>query len=104
METKLHKWVFQSQNHEQINIYKPIKYSETVNHDIQFTSLKETVHPIMKMCWKCIHPQAIQDGEFVSSLELICRNLALHHLLADGSSLVNGCRQNESTKVAGSKG
>ncbi len=34
--------------------------------------------------------------EFVSSSEQIWRNLALHHLLTDESSAVNGCRQNES--------
>ncbi len=33
-------------------------------------SLKE-VHSEMKICWRCAHPQAIQDvGEFVSSLDL----------------------------------
>ncbi len=43
------------------------------------------------------HFQAIQDvDEFVSSSEQIWRNLALHHLLTNGSSAVNGCRQNES--------
>ncbi len=42
-------------------------------------------------------PNAIQDvDEFVSSSEQIWRNLALHHLLSNGSSTVNGCRQNES--------
>ncbi len=42
-------------------------------------------------------PQTIQDvDEFVSSLEQIWRNLAFHHLLTNGSSTVNGCRQNES--------
>ncbi len=37
----------------------------------------------MKICWKFTHPQAIQD-------ELI------DHLLTNGSSAVNGFRQNES--------
>ncbi len=32
----------------------------------------------------------------VSSSEKIWRNVALHHLLSNGSSAVNGCRQNES--------
>ncbi len=41
----------------------------------------------MKVCWKCAHPQAIQDaGEFVSSLEQMWRNVALYHLLTSGSS------------------
>ncbi len=51
----------------------------------------------MKICWKCTHPQAIQDvDEFGSLLELIWRNVALDHLLTNGLSAVNGCRQNES--------
>ncbi len=42
-------------------------------------------------------PQAIQDvDDFVSSLEQVWRNVALHHLLTSGCSAVNGCRQNES--------
>ncbi len=54
----------------------------------------------MKICWKCVHPQAIQDvDEFVSSSEQIWRNLALHHLLTNGSIAVNGCRQNESPNI-----
>ncbi len=44
-----------------------------------------------------LHPQAIQDvDEFVSLSEQIWRNWALHHLFTNGSSAVNGCRQNES--------
>ncbi len=35
-----------------------------------------------------IHPQA-----------MYMRNLALHHLLSNGSSAVNGCRQNESKQL-----
>ncbi len=51
----------------------------------------------MNIFWKCIHPQAIQDGdEFVYSSETDLDNLALHHLFTNGSSAVNGCRQNES--------
>ncbi len=39
--------------------------------------------------------------EFVSSSEPIWRNLALYHyhLLTNGSSAVNGCRQNESKQL-----
>ncbi len=49
----------------------------------------------MNMCWKCTHPQAIWDlNEFISSLEHIWKNVALHHFLRE-SSAVNGCRQNE---------
>ncbi len=51
--------------------------------------LKGTVHAKINI----IHPQAIQDGDqFVSSSEQIWRNLALCHLLTNGSSAVNGCR------------
>ncbi len=43
------------------------------------------------------HPQAIEDvDEFVTSSEQIWKNLALHHLLTNGSSAVNGCHQNAS--------
>ncbi len=39
---------------------------------------------VSQKCWKFTHPQAIQDvNEFVSSLEQIWRNLALHHLLTN---------------------
>ncbi len=34
-----------------------------------------------------------------ATLEQIWRNLALHHLLTNGSSAVNGCRQNKSPKT-----
>ncbi len=57
--------------------------------------LKGIVHLKMKHLWTFCHPRAIQD-EFVSSSEQIWRNLAFHHLLTNGSSAVNGCRQNES--------
>ncbi len=71
------------------------------NQHHQFTylehaaSFKGIVHPQMKICWKCTHPQSIQHiDEFVSSSEQILRNLALHHFLTNGSSAVNGCHQN----------
>ncbi len=52
----------------------------------------------MNICWTFTQPKAIQDvNEFVSSSELIWRNVASHHLLTDGSSAVNGCRQNVQT-------
>ncbi len=58
---------------------------------------RNTIHPNLKICWKCTNPQTIQDvDECVSSSEYIWRNLALEHLLTNGSSAVNGCRQNES--------
>ncbi len=42
------------------------------------------------------NPLASQDvDEFVSSSDQVLRNLALHHLLTNGSTAVNGCRQNE---------
>ncbi len=59
--------------------------------------LKRTVHTKMRSSCKCTHPQCFQDvDEFVSSSEQIWRNVSLHHLLTNGSSAVNGCRQNES--------
>ncbi len=49
----------------------------------------------MKSCWKYTHPEAIKDlDEFISRTDL--EKFALHHLLTDGSSAVNGCRQNKS--------
>ncbi len=39
--------------------------------------------------------QIIQEvDEYVFSSKQIWRNLALHHLLTNGSSAVSGCRQN----------
>ncbi len=55
-------------------------------------ALKGIVH---QKKWKYTHLQAIRD-EFVSSSEQIWRNLEWHHLLTNGSSAVNGCRQNKS--------
>ncbi len=51
--------------------------------------------------WKWTHSQVIHDAdEFVSLSEQIWRNLALHLLLSNGSSAVNGCRQNESPNLS----
>ncbi len=62
-----------------------------------FLFILKNSYPKMKICWKCTRTQVIQDvDEFVSSSEQIWRNVALHHLLTDGPSAVNGCRQNES--------
>ncbi len=45
-------------------------------------------------------PRVIQDVDgFLSQKEQIWRTLALHHLLTNGSSAVNGCRQNESKQL-----
>ncbi len=38
-------------------------------------------------------------NEFISSWEQNCRIVAFHHLLSNGSSAVNGCRQNESPNI-----
>ncbi len=44
------------------------------------------VHSKMKISWKLTHLQTIQNiDEFVSPSEQIWRNLALHHLLTNGS-------------------
>ncbi len=48
---------------------------------------KGIVHLKMKIYWTFC--------EILNISEQICRNLALHHLLINGSSAVNGCRQNE---------
>ncbi len=62
-----------------------------------FSVLLRIVHPKMKMFPKCTLLQLIKGvSEFVSSSEQIWRNSALLHLLTNGSSAVNGCRQNES--------
>ncbi len=53
--------------------------------------LKGIVHPK----WRWTPSFAILD-KFVSS-EQIWRHLAFHHLLTNGSSAVNGCRQNAQT-------
>ncbi len=51
----------------------------------------------MNICWKCAHPQAIQDvDEFFYFIGIDLEKLALHHLLTNGSIAVNGCRQNAS--------
>ncbi len=45
---------------------------------------------------ECPHPQAIQHvDEIICSCEQIWRNVALHDLLTNESSAVNGCRQND---------
>ncbi len=54
-------------------------------------------HPKNLNLLKMYSTLALQDVcMFVCSLEEIWRNVALHHLLTNGSSAVNGCRQNES--------
>ncbi len=61
--------------------------------------LKWNSSPKNENMLKCTPPQAIKDvDEFISSSEQIWRNLELHHLLTNGSSAVNGCRQNEQWK------
>ncbi len=50
--------------------------------------VKSIVLPKMKICW----PKVYLD--FVSSSEQIWRNFALHYLITNGSSAVNGCHQN----------
>ncbi len=63
-------------------------------------ALKGIVMPKINICWKCTHPQAIRNvEEFGSSWEQIWRNVALHHLLINRTSAVNGCRQKESKLI-----
>ncbi len=55
---------------------------------------KWIVDPKVKICWKCTHPQAIQDvDEFVSSSKQKQEKFSITSLT---SSAVNGCHQNES--------
>ncbi len=86
-----------------------IKYTVYWNQDI---TERRTSHIIRimrvflnKMPFYFIYvkdPRAILDvDEFVLSKEQIWRNLALHHLLTNRSSAVNGCRQNESSNSRG---
>ncbi len=78
---------------------KPFHWGEQVNNVIYLlrkaTILKEIVHSKMKVCWKCTHPRPSKmSRSLYFSSEQICINVALHHLLTNGSSAVNGCRQN----------
>ncbi len=67
---------------------KSSNYNFSIKHSIKGS-------PKKIMFWKCTHPWANQDvNEFVCSSEQIWRNLAVHHLLSNESSAVNGCRQN----------
>ncbi len=60
-------------------------------------ALKEKLFMQKNVSWTFTHSHAIQDiDEFVSSFKQIWKNVALHHLHTNGSSEVNGCRQNES--------
>ncbi len=51
------------------------------------------------MIKKCTQVQVIHVDDLVFSSEQIRNNLALHPLLSNGSSAVNGCRQNESKNI-----
>ncbi len=60
--------------------------------------IKGIVHPKKKIYWT--YTLVIQEvDEFIYSSEQICRNVAFHLLLTNGSSAVNGCRQNESPNI-----
>ncbi len=52
----------------------------------------------MKIFFKRTHPQAIHDVDEFDHQNRFgeISILALHHLLTNGSSAVNGCRRNES--------
>ncbi len=51
------------------------------------------------ICWKCTHTRAIQDVDEFDSSSDQKKCGALNHLLSNGSSAVNGCRQNESKQL-----
>ncbi len=59
-------------------------------------SFKEIVHPKIVIDYKMYLLSGQPRCRWVSSLEKFWRNVALHNLLTNGSSAVNGCRQNES--------
>ncbi len=57
--------------------------------------LKEKFTKKEKICLNVLTFRPSKMCEFVSSSEQIWRNVSFHHLLKNGSSAVNGCRQNE---------
>lgn len=67
----------------------PSLFVLSINNHILWYAKDIGTHSKMKISWKCIHPQAIQDPQ-------IWINLALHHFITNRSSVVHGCRQNES--------
>ncbi len=68
-------WVLK-QDHRWIAEHKIYVLNAPYGHRQTDFSVKGTVHPKMKMCWKCIQLQVIKDvDEFVSSSEQIQRNL-----------------------------
>ncbi len=58
--------------------------------------LKGIVQPKMQFYCKCVPSRAILDVDELFVHGHIWRNEVLHHLLSNGCSAVNGCRQNES--------
>ncbi len=49
-----------------------------------------------EICWKCAHPQAIQDvDEFILESWIDLEKFSITYLLTDWSSSVNECHQNE---------
>ncbi len=75
-------------------------------HLIFFLSTYWIIHTLIsvKICLtpqknllKCTHLQAIQDVDEFVLLDLEKVSITVHHLLTNGSSAVNGCRQNKST-------
>ncbi len=61
-----------------------------LNEYLSYTCTKSFVEGIVQNLLFC------HIVEFVCSSDQIWRNVASHHLLTDGCSAVNGCRQNES--------
>ncbi len=83
--------------YEYICLWSQKLYFMSIFHSLTEPRSKQAFLKENKICWKMSHPQAIQDiDEFVSSWEQFWRNVASHHLLTNGCSAVNGCRQNES--------
>uniref|UniRef100_A0A9J8DBV4 Ring finger protein 207a n=1 Tax=Cyprinus carpio carpio TaxID=630221 RepID=A0A9J8DBV4_CYPCA len=83
--------IYEAQLHDLLQLKQENSYLTTIARQIgpyilSIAKVKERLEPRL-FC---------NVDEFVSSSKQICRNLALHHLLTNGSSAVNGCRQNES--------
>ncbi len=85
------------------SIYIQNKYIDYINElyviemYIAMTRLEERVNPKLKIGWQFTHPHVILD---VESFYFFHQNIfiSLYHLLTNGSSAVNECRQNESSR------
>ncbi len=79
---------------EQLNLMNGFRRS-TSHMDYFYDAFKGNYSPKNETLLKMCSPSGHQRCRWVSSQEQIWRNLVLHHFLTNGSSAVNGCRQNE---------